>query len=226
MKYRGVVFDYNGVLFWDNELQERAWKEFSVRLRGVSLSDGEMALQVHGRNNRHTFEYLVEHPIDGEDLACFTDGKEDIYRTLCLASGESFKLSPGTVELLDLIAVKGVPRAIATAMERSNIDFFIKHFGLLKWFEDSKIVYDDGSHPGKPAPDIYLKACHRLGLPPSACVVVEDSLSGLASANAAGVGCLIALGPKSRHEALLKLPGVSFAVESLAQIDAAALFAC
>jgi beta-phosphoglucomutase-like phosphatase (HAD superfamily) len=223
-RFQGMVFDFNGVLFWDNELQERAWREYSAVLRGVPFSDEEMRSHMHGRPNRYAFEYLLGRQIDFEELACFTDGKEGIYRRLCLDAGERFKLSPGAIGLLDFLAAHKIPRTIATAMERSNIDFFIRHFELLKWFEEPKIVYDDGALPGKPAPDVYLKACAKLALPPSACVVVEDSLSGMAAAKAAGIGCLIALGPKARHAELLQVPGVSFAVESLAQIDAGALF--
>jgi len=220
MALKGFVFDFNGVLFLDNELQERAWREYSIRLRGVPLSSEEMAEHVHGRNNRHTFEYLLGRSVDYEEIPCFTDGKEDIYRSLCLASCDAFQLSPGAVPLLYSLAAMGAPRAVATAMEISNIEFFIKHFCLLNWFERKNIVYDDGGHPGKPAPDIYLIACWRLGLKPEECVVVEDSLSGLAAANAAGIGCLIALGSKEKHPALLAMPGVKFAVESLAEVSA------
>jgi HAD superfamily hydrolase (TIGR01509 family) len=42
----------------------------------------------------------------------------------------------------------------------------------------------------KPAPDIFLEACRRLGLEPSACLVIEDALSGVAAAKAAGCRCL------------------------------------
>ena len=223
-KFKGFIFDFNGVLFWDTDIQEQSWREYSLVLRGVPLSDAEMAGHVHGRSIRYTFEYLLERSVDFEELACFTDGKEGIYRHHCLASGERFRLSPGAEGLLDALVSKSVPHAIATAMERTNIDFFIRHFNLLKWFEDAKIVYDDGTHQGKPAPDIYLKAASRLGLKTCECVVVEDSLSGLAAANAAGIGCLIALGPKDAHESLKRLPGVTFAVESLAQVDTTELF--
>jgi HAD superfamily hydrolase (TIGR01509 family) len=225
MSFKGMIFDFNGVLFWDSDIQTRAWKEFSRRLRETELSDDEILVEVHGRNMRHSFEYLLGRPVDAEDLAAFTDGKEDIYRKLCLDSGERFRLSPGAEEFLDELKARGIPRAIATAMEISNIEFFIKHFNLLKWFERSRIVYDDGSHPGKPAPDIYVKAAWRLGLEPKDCVVVEDSVSGLAAAVAAKAGFVAALGPKESHERLARIPGVTQVVESIGQLAELKLFA-
>jgi beta-phosphoglucomutase len=54
-----LAFDLNGVLWWDSHLQERAWKRFSRGIRGTPLSEEEMAVHVHGRNNGHTLEYLL-----------------------------------------------------------------------------------------------------------------------------------------------------------------------
>ncbi len=88
----------------------------------------------------------------------------------------------------------------------------------------TKIVYDNGHRPGKPAPDIYLEAANRLELKPSQCVVVEDSQSGIEAAQAAGIGCIIALGPADTHDRLSKLKGVNEIVESLREIPRELLF--
>ena len=45
-----------------------------------------------------------------------------------------------------------------------------------RWFDPRRIVYDDGTFSGKPAPDIYLRAAERIGLSPSRCIVAEDAL--------------------------------------------------
>lgn len=215
---RGVVFDFNGVLWWDGHLQDRAWGEFAEQVRGSRLSPQEMAVHVHGRNNGHTLAYLLERPVDGEEAARLGEQKEIIYRRLCLEEGNAFRLSPGAVELLDWLAAQGMPRAIATASGQANVEFFRKHLDLDRWFGPGHIVYDDGTLRGKPAPDLYLRAAEVLGLPPGRCVVVEDSRSGLEAARAAGVGCLLALGPRSEHEALGRLPGVDRVVASLAEV--------
>lgn len=218
MPLAGIIFDFNGVLWWDNSLQERAWKQFAAQIRGRPFLEDEMATHVHGRNNRHTLEYLTGRSIEGDELERLIQQKETIYRQLCLGQGSDFRLSPGAVELLDWLTARRVPRTIATASEKTNVDFFVEHLGLARWFEIEQIVYDDGSRPGKPAPDVYVQAARNLGLEPSRCVVVEDSLSGIQAAHAAGVGRIIALGPAHTHGQLTRLDGVHQAIESLRQL--------
>ena len=218
MPYQGIIFDFNGVLWWDNALQAQAWRRFSARVRGTPLSDEEMAVHVHGRNNPHTLSYLAGRPVEGQELARLIEEKEAIYRRLCLDLGGDFRLSPGAPALLDLLAAQGIPRTIATASGRANVDFFREHLGLARWFGPGQIVYDDGTLRGKPAPDLYLRAAAVLGRPPGRCLVVEDSRSGIEAARAAGIGCLVALGPRAEHEALRRLPGVDRVVEDLGEV--------
>lgn len=224
MTFQGLIFDFNGVLWWDSHLQERAWRQFSRKVRGTPFSQEETAIHVHGRNNQHTLEYLVGRPIKAGELDQLTQRKETIYRRLCLEQGEEFKLSPGAIELLDFLAANHIPHTIATASEKTNLDFFVKHLDLARWFNLEQIVYDDGARPGKPAPDIYLQAARNLALAPARCVVVEDSRSGIQAACAAGIGHIIALGPSQGHAQLMCLQGVDNVVENLAHIPKEALF--
>ena len=213
----GVIFDFNGVLFWDNSLHEEAWRQYSARLRGRPLDEREMAEQVHGRVNRDIFAYVLGRMPAEDELARLVEEKEIIYRRLCLAAGEAFRLSPGAVELLDFLAAHDVPRAIATSSPWVNLSFYIEHLHLDRWFRPAQLIYDRGHYPGKPAPDIYLEAAEALALPPPACVVVEDSLAGIAAARAAGIGRIIALGPAERHAELAALPGVTDVIGDLGQ---------
>lgn len=214
---KGVIFDFNGVLWWDGELQNKSWKEFSEKLRGTPLTDEEMSVHVHGRPNSYTVEYLLGKKYDG-DLKELIQQKESAYREMCLAQGENFTLSPGAVELFNKLKSENVPFTIATASEKANVDFFVEKLNLGKWFDIHKIVYDDGNLPGKPAPDVYLKAAKNLELDPKDCMVIEDAKSGLRAAFAAGIGKIVALGPKEKHSELARLEGVNQVVESLQEI--------
>jgi HAD superfamily hydrolase (TIGR01509 family) len=211
----GVIFDFNGVLFWDNPLHEEAWRQYSARLRGWPLDQREMVEQVHGKVNRDIFAYVLGAPPADKALARLVEEKETIYRRLCLAAGEAFRLSPGAVELLDSLAAHDVPRAIATSSPWVNLAFYIEHLALHRWFEPARLIHDRGRYPGKPAPDIYLEAAEALSLPPASCAVVEDSLAGIAAARAAGIGRIVALGPAERHAELAALPGVTDVVVDL-----------
>ncbi len=218
MKFLGMIFDFNGVLWWDNHLQEQAWSQFAEQFNGISFTSEEMAFQVHGRNNRHTLEFLAGTNLDDERLEKLSVQKEMIYRDLCLAQGDDFKLSPGATDLLEDLVANGIARAIATASGKDNLDFFVEYLHLDRWFEIENIVYDDGSRPGKPAADIYLQAAEILGLNPGDCVVVEDSLSGIQAAHAAGIGYVIAMSTGANYKHLIGLQGVNLVVENLKQI--------
>lgn len=215
--YEGVIFDFNGVLWWDGDLQAAAWRDFSTRLRGQPLDDEEIARHVHGRSNSHTMRYLLGRPVAAHELAELSEGKETIYREMCLALGDDFCLSPGATEFLDELAAAGLPRTIATASGWPNVDFFIRHLHLERWFDPARIIFDDGVRPGKPAPEPYLAAASFLGLEPDRCVVVEDSRSGIDAAAAAGIGLIVALGPADAHVALRRQPEIGCIIEHLGQ---------
>lgn len=213
--FRGVIFDFNGVLWWDTHLQERSWRDFSAMIRGTPFTDDELEFHVHGRNSRHTLEHLTGRSLVAAEVDQLTQQKETVYRQMCLAEGQDFTLSPGAIELLDFLVAHGVPRTIATASEKTNVDFFYTHLDLGRWFSPELVIYDDGTRAGKPAPDFYVAASAALGLSPVQCIVVEDSVSGLQAAHAAGVGYVVALGPVDRHSDLASRPGVDVVVTSL-----------
>jgi HAD superfamily hydrolase (TIGR01509 family) len=218
-KFSAFIFDFNGVLWWDSELQEKAWRDYSAKLRGRALSEDEMEEHLHGRPNKHTLEYLIGKEItDTKQLNELTQGKESMYRQLCLDQGENFKLSPGAIELLDYLKDKQVPVTIATASEITNLKFFFEHLNLSKWFEIEKCIYDNGIRPGKPDPAIYLDAAAVLNTLPEDCVVAEDSLSGIIAAYRAEIGSIIGVGPEEKHEKLMSQDGVKVVVEQLDEI--------
>jgi beta-phosphoglucomutase-like phosphatase (HAD superfamily) len=222
--YQGIIFDFNGVLWWDSHLQEQSWVEFSTKIRGVPLSPKEMAVHMHGRSNQYLQEYLANRPVTGSELEQLIEEKETAYRQLCLAQGADFKLSPGAIDLLDFLVGRRIPHTIATASGRNNLDFFIQYLHLDRWFDLKQIAYDDGSRPGKPAPDIYLRAAENIGLAPATCAVVEDSYAGLAAARAAGIGHIVALGPPHTHRRLSQIQGVNRVIENLTDLPQEELF--
>jgi beta-phosphoglucomutase-like phosphatase (HAD superfamily) len=205
-RFSGIIFDFNGVLWWDNALQEASWRDWSADLRGYPLSDDEMTEHVHGRNNSYTQQYLSTAALTGAQAEQLSEQKEILYRRRCIALGQDFKLSPGAEALLDFLVEQEIPHTIATASGKGNVDFFVEHLDLGRWFDVTGIVYDDGTMAGKPAPDFYLAAAQRLGLPPEQCIVIEDSISGMRAAQAAGIGRVIALLGDGGHARRGELP--------------------
>ncbi len=224
MDLAGVIFDFNGVLFWDEALQRQAWTEYARRLRPAPLTEAELTRHCLGVPNKDSLEYILGYSLSSQAAERLTQEKEALYRQLCLEQGDHFQLSPGAVPLLEELARRGILYTIATSSEKQNVDFFIEHLELARWFEVGKILYDDGSFPGKPEPHIYQRAAARLGLSPGQCAVVEDSLAGLEAARTAGSGCVIALGARDSHLSLAALPGVQRVITNLGELLDSGLF--
>src|SRR5439155_19797067 len=94
---------------------------------------------------------------------------------------------------------RGVRVAIASSSPRERLDATLRAAGLDDLFEVT-VAGDEVEH-GKPAPDLFLAAAERLGVPPGECVAVEDSPSGVESALAAGMKVVaVARAPRHRDE--------------------------
>ncbi|XP_024314863.1 bifunctional riboflavin kinase/FMN phosphatase isoform X2 [Brachypodium distachyon] len=92
---------------------------------------------------------------------------------------------PGVKRLLKHLHRNGVPLALASNSIRRNIDHKILKLGELKDCFSVVLGGDQVPH-GKPSPDIFLEAAKRLGVHPSSCLVIEDSLVGAQGAKASG----------------------------------------
>lgn len=205
---KGVIFDFNGTLFDDTDLQEEAWNVLVKKYLGRDLGPTEFSDCFHGLGNPDILLYLNAQPLESPLGLDVTDEKEVIYRQICREHPERVSFIPGVAALFDRLKEENIPFAIATASEITNVRFYFEMFGLEKWFTPDHVIYDDRSFPAKPAPDIFLKAAERLGLDPKDCIVCEDSLNGVRSAEAAGIGRIIARKPVLKPEKVISEPGV------------------
>ena len=215
MSCQGIIFDFNGVLFSDGDLQEKSWQVMARKLRGREMSDEEFDLHMHGRSNAYVLSYLAGREITGKELEELTEAKESLFRRLCLETPNRMTLSAGAPELLEWLKLGSVPRTIATSSGLRNVEFYIEHLHLGRWFEVGKLIYDDGVRPGKPAPDMYLAAAREIGLDPGRCVVAEDAVSGVMAAQAAGIGYIVGIGTAESHAELLTSKGAAVVIETL-----------
>jgi HAD superfamily hydrolase (TIGR01509 family) len=223
MPFDGILFDFNGVLWWDAPIVVASWQRTAAALRGRPFTEDEIARLMHGRNNRNTMEYLAGHPLPDREAERLIDDKEAYYRELCLREGPGFRLSPGAEDVLDYLRGRGIPRTIATASIRVNVDFFVRQLHLERWFDPRLIVIDDGTLQSKPAPDFYRQAAENIGVDAARCVVVEDSLSGIQAARAAKAGRVIGV-TTNRPRAELLAEGADETIENLGLLDRARLF--
>ena len=216
---KGIIFDFNGTLYWDSQLHYDAWREFSKILRGYEFTDEEMRDKMFGHTNEDIIEYAIGKKPSVEMVEKYGKEKESLYRKRCLQDPKNFKLAEGAIEFLDYLKENNIPRAIATMSEWDNVEFYIKEFNLEKWFDLDKIVYSDGTIPGKPAPDIFQIATKRLNLNPKDCVVVEDAIAGINSAKNAGIGKIIAIASLEPVSFYKSIEGVDSIIMNFNEFD-------
>lgn len=187
MGIKGVIFDFNGTLFWDTNYHNQAWDIYLERI-GMKLSDHEKDMHIHGKPNKDIFAFLFKRKLSPEELHKVVEEKESIYREICLKNSTS--LAPGAIGFLDFLKNSRIPFTIATSSEWGNVKFYFEHLNIDKWFSVDQVVYDNGSFKGKPAPDIFLHAAEKIRVSIGDCALFEDSVAGLKAAMNAGAAKL------------------------------------
>lgn len=199
---KGIIFDFNGTMFQDSHLHESAWIHMVKKYSKGTLSEDDILLNLHGRTNKEILNYFISDSLTDLEIEKLSFEKESYYRELCLQSPENLKLTDGLTSVLDQLKLQDIPITIATATVIENVEFYFKVFNLDKWFSFDKVVYDNGTFPGKPAPDIFQIASNKLNLEPKDCLVVEDAYSGILAAKKAGIGKIIAIDPFGKNHEL------------------------
>lgn len=199
---KGIIFDFNGTMFQDSDLHEQAWINILEKYTGQTLSQEDIVKNIHGKVNTVILRHFIDKNLTDEEVAALSDEKESIYRNLVESSPQHQKLTTGLLETLAVLKEQKIPMTIASASPQVNMDYYFKKFDLTRWFDPQKVVVDNGTFPGKPAPDIFLIAAKKLGLSPADCLVLEDSYSGLQAAHNAGIGTVVAIDPDHHNRAL------------------------
>lgn len=203
MEKGGVIFDFNGTLFWDSKYQESSWDEF-LELHQIYLTQAQKKEYIHGRNGKDTLEILFNRPFSQAEVQQYTEDKEILYRNECLR--HEMKLAPGAITLFNELKVREIPMAIATASGKTNVDFFIEKFNLLEYFKEEHIIYNDGKIKGKPDPEIFEKAISTLGVSAETSIIFEDSFSGIQAALNCKVGNVIIVNSTQEDYSRFNLP--------------------
>ncbi|MDR1503571.1 MAG: HAD family phosphatase [Prevotella sp.] len=188
MSFSGVIFDFNGTLFWDTKLHNKAWDIFLTK-HDLYLSDDDKFSKMHGKNNRDIFISIFGGQLSDQQIIDYTMEKEMLYQELCLKT--DMQLAPGVTGFLDFLKDENVPFTIATASGKENLDFYFEHLPLSKWFEYDKVVYNNGKIKGKPDPQIYQTALSVINKKPGEVIIFEDAVAGLQAARNAGAGKII-----------------------------------
>ncbi|MBS0373728.1 MAG: HAD family phosphatase [Proteobacteria bacterium] len=199
-----VVFDMDGLMLDTERLDRVLWRE-ALEARGIGFPD-ELHASLVGLRETESDARLTAALGDPAIVASVRAEVDARWRVL--AAGPGMPRKPGLVELLDWLAARDIPRAVATstrdAKARLSLGPLAARFQAL--------AFGDEVPRAKPAPDLYLLAAERLGVSPIDCLALEDSPRGLAAAEAAGMTTILipdlvepAAMPRFRCQSLLEV---------------------
>jgi HAD superfamily hydrolase (TIGR01509 family) len=174
-----VVFDLDGILLQSEEVWDTVRGRY-VRERGGRY-DEEVQRAMMGMSAPEWSRFLHEE-------AGVADDPETINREVVQRMLEAYRrelpLLPGAADAVRRAAV-AFPLALASSSNREVFEEVLELAGLADCFRAT--VSSEEVERGKPAPDVYLDAARRLGVPADRCAAVEDSHAGIRSAKAAGM---------------------------------------
>ena len=212
-----VIFDFDGLIVDTESTGYHTWREIFAE-HGHELQV-ELYAQVVGTDfntsydPRRDLEERTGRVFDWEAIEITRKKRERELR-------QHLKLLPGVADRLQEADSLGLRIAMASSSPRTWIDSWMDQLGLHDHFHHISTVDDTGKV--KPDPSLFLHAAEKLGVKPEEAVIFEDSLNGLRAALAAGIRCVVAPGPMTRH---LEFEGAWKRVESLAHVTIQELMA-
>jgi HAD superfamily hydrolase (TIGR01509 family) len=180
-----VLFDMDGVLV-DSE---PVWYEVETALvegMGGAWSHEDQAKCIGG-----TVDWFCRYVIElTGSTRTPEDVQDEILASMAARFTDALTIHDGALELVDAVRGRGARTALVTSSYRALVDPALRWLGPHRF--DAVITGDEVSQ-GKPHPEPYLAACRALGVDPTRAIVVEDSMSGVRSAEAAG--CTVVVVP-------------------------------
>jgi beta-phosphoglucomutase len=190
----GVIFDMDGVLLDTHPAHLQSWRCVLNEL-GKDVSDSDLQFVLDGHKRQEILRHFLG-DVDESRLAQYGRLKDACFYRF----SDSVRALPGVGHFVRTLAADGIAAAVATSAARSRAEDLLEKFDLRCWF--SLIVTGDDVACGKPDPTIYKIASVRLGISPDCLLVVEDAVSGVKAARAAGMECL-GIADERRAPALL-----------------------
>jgi HAD superfamily hydrolase (TIGR01509 family) len=180
-----VIFDMDGLLLDTETLWHEAEVELFRRHGAEFTWDDKMA--VIGTSYDFTARYFADRL--GRDRGDGAELVDEMVGLMHERVRRQVQARPGAIELVERLRdLDGVRIGLASNSPRFLVEDALATAGLAGAFET--IVTSSDVEHAKPAPDIYLRACADLGVPPSESLALEDSASGVAAAKAAGLTCI------------------------------------
>jgi len=177
---RAVIFDCDGVLI-DSEIIAVEVETTLLAKHGLHYVKSEFVARFMGMSDKAFYAALAE-----DSLARLGRALPEDFRARVDAGKRALneqKLA-AVAGIESAVARLALPKAVASSSETHHLDYKLRKTGLWNLFAPHIYSADHVAH-AKPAPDLFLHAANELGIAPSGCLVIEDSVNGVRAALAA-----------------------------------------
>lgn len=173
---QGAIFDLDGLLLDTERIYEDAWIKYGPK---YGFGDSTFLAEAFcGVSEDTVVRTLNEYHVDAKGYL------KDVLNYVSEHELTDLQLKPGVKEILSFFQSKGIGRAVASSSPKQLILRNLKIVGIDSYFDE--IVSAQEVEHGKPAPDIFLEAAHRLNVDPKHCFVFEDAINGVHAGLSAG----------------------------------------
>ena len=177
-----ALWDMDGVLVDTGDFHFQSWKETFEEL-DIPFDREDFRI-TFGMNNAGILERIFGRKPEPDEVTQISNKKESLFRELIKGKAE---LLPGVLGWLKQFQAWGIKQAITSSAPPENIDVLVAELKIEDFFDAIVSGFD---MPGKPNPDVFLKAANTLQLRPKNCVVVEDAVAGVEGAKRAEMKCI------------------------------------
>jgi HAD superfamily hydrolase (TIGR01509 family) len=177
-EYDAVVFDMDGVIFDSERATMNCWLEIAEKYGIENIKKPYLACT--GTTREKTREIMVETYGEGFMYEKYAKEASQIYHEKY--DGGRLPMKAGVVELLTFLRKEGKKIALASSTRSQTVFAQLRDANVLDFFD--VVICGDMVERSKPAPDIFLKACHELGTKPERTYGIEDSYNGVRALHA------------------------------------------
>jgi len=187
---KAVIFDMDGLMI---DSERATFEEYGNVLKSMNLTITEEFYKTLLGKTVKVGKTLF-HKEYGEDFPV-----DDVIKEVHIRLAERFEkygvpVKKGLVELLEFLKKNNYKTIVATSSNRARVDKILGQANLTEYFDDS--ICGDEVTNGKPNPEVFLKACDKLGVKPNEAIVLEDSEAGILAAHNADIKVICVLDMK------------------------------
>ncbi len=211
-----VAFDLDGTLIESETVWEAARREVTESAGGRWRDDAQPSMM--GLSTPEWIAYMQQElgaALEADEI------RKRVLERIKASYHEQIPLIDGADEAVRRVAV-GLPLAVASSSPRELIELVLELAGLRGFF--AVVISSEEVRRGKPAPDVYLRACELLGSRPSHTAAIEDSGAGVRSAVAAGMPVVLIPGTEFPPDPAV-IEETDLVLDSIKQLDVDAVAA-